>query len=357
MTKRELAIQWMANNTKVPTEYPNLWAQFEQELDTAMQLPETKLARWDIGHSLHIKNEPCELLWHEGTFKTRFSGPNIDAISGKVNISMRMFVYDLTKPIHANFKEIIEAEVMADKAEINKNKLHPDGDPKVMDYIHKAWACYSIVDTVNKLYEPTSRKQLDDSKVLLQKARDVNPGDEHSQYFIDELQRWIDKWEKRQFDGRGTEKGIVYVMLAMWAFAIVRYVMMWDKFSENLANSGLSTGRLILGGVIGVVLFVTPIVYLWALRAPLWLVDKRNRKPRRRIYNFINRSAKKQMNADYQYQTTDQYGNKKSESDAALSMMGPMLGIMVKIMYYGGFTALLPLYVLVAILRNYVLYK
>jgi len=37
--------------------------------------------------------------------------------------------------------------------------------------------------------------------------------------------------------------------------------------------------------------------------------------------------------------------------------MGPMLGIMVKIMYYGGFTALLPLYVLVAILRNYVWYK
>jgi len=358
MTKKELALQWMKNNTRVPAEFPELWARFQTELDEALQLPKTKVARWDIGYSLHKKNEPCELLWHEGSFKTRVAGPDIDALSGsKTNISLRMYVYDLTKPIHANFKEIDEAEVLADKEAINKTKLHPDGDPKVMEYIHKAWDCYTIIDTENHLYEPTSRQQLEDSRKLLQKAREVNPGDEHSSYFIYELQSWIDKWEKRQFDGRDTEKGIVYVMLAMWVFVIVRYVMMWDKLSENIANSGLSTGRLIIGAVIGLIMFLTPILYLWALRAPLWLVDKRNRKPRRRIYNLINRSAKKQMNADYQYQTTDQYGNKKSENDAALSLMGPMLGIMVKIMYYGGFTALLPLYVLVAILRNYVWYK
>jgi len=95
--------------------------------------------------------------------------------------------------------------------------------------------------------------------------------------------------------------------------------------------------------------------YFWSNRAPRWLIDKRDHKPRKRIADYVAKISKKQLDTTYYTEIT--HSNGRKEKDYSSSFLGPFLGIAVWLLYYGYFFMLLPLHFLITSLRNYVFYK
>jgi hypothetical protein len=336
MPQRDEALLWLAQNLTNAPEARIFKAIFAQELDVAIEKQGSTRTIWYLGRGLVKGDRFTQLRWDCGQL---------------INVDMPQILPETDRIDELGFKRV--EELLHGEVEQPDEVRQEYNNPQVAEYIDLAWDACTIFDEEQQLKEPTSRKQMEEVRHWLEKAKALKPDDDQSQGWIDELEEWADIWEKRHFDGSNKDRVAIVVFVILWAA-----VNIWTFFSPSETVSTAEKPPLDISAmVMGYLFWLSVISYFWTNRAPRWLIDNRNRRRRWRPADLVTGMANNFLGLNLVYETTLPGGRKERHDDAALSALPLILGFCVWGVYYGIFFTLLPLSTVIAYLRNYLMYK
>ncbi len=325
MDSKQEALQWIKANNKFGPEAPFV-SDFEGMIAKAIEQQDTKITTWIMGGGLSKDGFPYKLIWHP----EYFTAHKISREEAGVE-AMQLVTFEREIPNSAKIDE----------------SSHEDVTDEVWENLSKAWDSISIVEPETDGREPTSKKELDDFKMWVSKAKNVAHKNENDDALIDNTENLIAAWEKKHFDG--VKRDLIVLLVLFGLMIAVNFI---DLINGNFG--GGEEGFNFVMFFLGVIWLAGAAGYYWANQTPRWLLDLRNAGPRNRISDYFARWAKKTFHTTVYNVTT--YSDGTVERRPSL-LSGPFASSVIWLIYYYLFLQFIPIWSGYAALKNHVLFK
>jgi hypothetical protein len=218
-------------------------------------------------------------------------------------------------------------------------------DAQAAELLNNAWEALTVVDRANGYREPVRKNELDQFEERLEKAKQLQPSDDHLNETIAECESYLRDWKNRKFSG---SKKLLIVSVIFGVYLVVHFVLL--IFGGPLfAEFPTYIGIIYLAGMGG---------YYWAYSPPAWLRDSKNITGKIGILNLfsmLTRSYSKRPVEYTEYQ--DGYGNKTHDDWGSKAMNRGAITALLWILNLVITVLIMPLVSLTGALRFYVFYK
>lgn len=338
--QKEKIIKRFLEETKL-TEESNQTQVFIKQLKSSLENQEEYGSSWLIGENLTHEGKALYIMKDNIGTGWSFLDGEVEEEAEKDQIIHKTFNYP-EKP------EDFEEEY---KEENNEN---------AEAYLDKA---YNSVSKKDGYIIPKSKKQIDRFKENLEKAKQEQPTAKELLDEINELEGYLEDWQKRAYYGNNTE---LYIVVGFIILIVIGQLTRLVSCSSDTSEPETEKSAFLI--IYGILLYASVAGFYWSRKAPNWLIDKR--KSRTLKFNptgFFGKISFFFMNlmgglpADSYTETTYYSDGSKSEN----TTMGPFglaasgvlaFTIIFWIAYLHFFILLLPFWVAVGFLRNYVFY-
>jgi len=210
---------------------------------------------------------------------------------------------------------------------------------------------------------PKSKKQIDYFKENLEKAKQEQPTAKELLEEIDTLEGYLKEWEEREYYGSNSE---LYVVVGFIILIVIGQLTRLVSCSSDTGEPETEKSAFLI--IYGILLYASFAGFYWSRKAPKWLIDKRkNRTLKFNPTGFFGKISFSFLNligglpAD-SYKETTYYSDGSTSENTSMGPFGLLAGgfiaftIIFWIAYLHFFILLLPFWVAVGFLRNYVFY-